>query len=154
MNTNDTKEIAVANMVKLGMLPQCIMEFRKDANNIWCSECQPSDSERIPNKVAGLLYKITNGYFFQKEAAEAIAKVREAGFIPYHVIQTKSSWGNLFTVLFVTQDGEGLLTDEDFYDEEHGYCAPSYVYNATNNDLSEFGSVYIKSSAGGLIRTA
>jgi len=69
--------------------------------------------------------------------------------LPYHAIHNNTEFGELYSILYVSGDEEEWRLDND--DISDGY-AMSYVYNCTEPTFSEFGSIAIKPSFGGLIR--
>ena len=82
-------------------------------------------------------------------AQKAIKRVKAGGNLPYAVIFSKTEFGDLYAVLFVSKD-----EDEWAYErpDENGYVY-AYVYNATDDICSEYGSIGVKALYGGLDRT-
>lgn len=68
----------------------------------------------------------------------------------YHVIHNVFEFGNCYTLLYVDSE------EEDYWQEEKDEIIDGYVFTYVKNVdcdwCSEFGSVYVESSCGGLIR--
>lgn len=67
----------------------------------------------------------------------------------YHVIHSFAEFGELYNLLYVSPDTEEW--EQDKQDIEQGYVFV-YVENITDPMCSEFGTIYVKPSFGGLIR--
>ncbi len=76
---------------------------------------------------------------------------KENNAVVYHVIHNFTQFGELYALLYVSDD-----EDEWTYDREDIKigCALAYVKNTTDDWCSEFGSIGIKPQYGGLVRTA
>ena len=148
------KEVALSNMVRLHIAPECIAAFR-DKQRIWCSERQIIRVNGIMKPVAcGTLYDAEQtGYTYHDKVMLAVSRVKQDGYLPYHVVQANTTFGNLFSVLYTGGDESLLITAED-YDETYGYSVSSYVYNADDDMLSEYGYIYVRPTLGGVLRTA
>ena len=84
---------------------------------------------------------------------QAIVDEFEAEYnaVVYHVIHNFTEFGELYTLLYVSDEEEEWDYDRD--DIKCG-CVVAYVKNLTVDWCSEFGSVSVKPSLGGLVRTA
>ena len=147
------KEIAVANMVRLGMLPKCIYSFRENPDHLWASETRLIRVDGVLTKKTVLVDTMSKSYAFRKEVEKALKIVRDAGFVPYHVLQALDRFGgSTITVLYVgNEDGE--ISEEDFLGESFGFCVPSYALVSSDSHQSDFGDISIKGMNGGVIRT-
>lgn len=73
---------------------------------------------------------------------------KETGNLVYHVIKDNTEFGLCYSFLFVSQ-----YVDEWEYDNKNLEQGYPFAY-VTNDFCSEYGTIGIKSSIGGLIRTA
>jgi hypothetical protein len=74
----------------------------------------------------------------------------ETGSLAYHGIFDKTEFGDLLTVLYVSQDKEEWALDRGDMDYGTQCC---YVFNLTDPGFSEYGSCGITPLIGGLLRT-
>ncbi len=93
------------------------------------------------------LYKLCD---ISNKAIGDVIKKSEGLIVPYAVIVSHSSIGEMYTVLYVSSEKESWKYERPDSDNVCG----AYVYNATYPECSEFGSVQIKSMFGGLARIA
>lgn len=150
------KDVAINNLLRLGVHPEVIRHFQEDEHNVWCSERQ-TFSLLGHMVTAGILYDTTQAdYTYKKEVDEALEYVRKQGALPYHVVQTNMEFGNTFAVLYISpyEDEDSEINDACFLNQEYGYRVYAYVHNADEKDYSEYGSIAIKEAGGGLIRTS
>ncbi len=75
----------------------------------------------------------------------------EHNALVYHVIHSYTEFGELYALLYVSDDEDEWGYDKD--DIKSG-CALAYVKNVTDDWCSEFGSIGIRPQYGGLVRTA
>ena len=151
LTVEEMKKIALKNLRTIKVHPEVIQQFDEDVNNVWCSERQRLGAMRF-----GILYDTTQpNYTYEKEIKAALAYVREQGDLPYHVIQTNMEFGNTFAVLYISHDEEeeSAITQDNLISKEYGYRTYAYVYNADDDDCSEYGGIAIKEAGGGIIRT-
>lgn len=128
----EQKQEALQRMKKLDIYFQAIKEFEK---------------ENIINKSehGGMLYWLDeNEEKFVKEFEE------KYNAVVYHIIHNYTEFGELYSLLFVSQHKEEW--DWDNEDIENN-IAMVYVKNIDEDAFSEFGSIGIKSQFGGLVRT-
>lgn len=76
---------------------------------------------------------------------------KETGNLVYHVIKNNMEFGLCYSFLYVSPYADEWLNDDE--DLKEGYPIV-YVKNVTDNTCSEYGSIGIKSSIGGLVRVA
>ena len=126
------KEQAIERMKKLGIMEQPIKEF-EDEDKLNLSE------------VAGYLYWLDDD---EKEMVKKFEEENNA--LVYHIIKTNTNIGMLYNLLYVSEHVEEWDMDMDDLSEEQAFA---YVLNKTMPDCSEFGTIGIKPSVGGLIRT-
>lgn len=126
------KEQAIERMKKLGIMEQPIKEF-EDEDKLNLSE------------VAGYLYWLDDD---EKEMVKKFEEENNA--LVYHIIKTNTNIGMLHNLLYVSEYVEEWDMDMDDLSEGQ---ALAYVLNKTMPDCSEFGTIGIKPSVGGLIRT-
>lgn len=129
---NEQQKEALNRMVMLNMSRQCINAFKR--GEVW-------ESEGI-----GALYECNDK---EKQYIAEFEKAHDA--VVYHMIHNITEFGELYTMLFVSKYKSEWTSDR--YDLEDGY-ALAYVKNITAPECSEFGSVGIRPSIGGLVRTA
>ena len=70
--------------------------------------------------------------------------------IVYHIIHNYTEFGELYSLLFVSQHKEEWDWDNE---DIKNNIAMVYVKNIDEDAFSEFGSIGIKSQFGGLVRT-
>lgn len=142
MVDNEIRMEAVNRMKKMDMLDDPIKDFL-ETGRVWISENQNTGWGRI-----AILYFL-HGYAHESEVKKALAPVIKAGGIPYHVIRNNTNMGVMYSILYVTKERTEWEMDND--DLKAG-CAFAYVYNNTYPDLSEFGTIGVESSVGGILR--
>ena len=127
------KEEAIKRMNILGLFKPCIKAFEK------------YDEVQLTEPTGGL-------YEFNDDA-ELKAKIKEFeteyDALVYHVIHTYTQFGELYNFLYVSDYKEEWEFDRA--DVEAGY-AIAYVWNKTDEWMSEMGSIAIRELFGGLVR--
>lgn len=93
----------------------------------------------------GYLYRLNDD---QKKMVEEFEKENET--LVYHVIHSFTDIGEMYTLMYVSQYEEEW--NDDIEDLKNG-SALVYVVNATMPVCSEFGSVGVEPSIGGVKRT-
>ena len=93
-----------------------------------------------------------NFTFNEKPELNAIKERFEAeyGYAVYYGIYSNTNLGRHLALLFVPTDKEEWKADQEDLKEGYPYA---YVWNL-DKEFGEFGSIGIKMSAGGLVRTA
>lgn len=116
------KQEAIKRMKKLGIMEQPIKEFEEEGK-INLSEGP------------GLLYWLNDE--------------EQSNGLVYHVIKTQMNFGLMYSFLYVSEYIEEWKMDmEDLGDNQ----TLAYVVNTTMPDCSEFGTIGIEPSIGGLKR--
>lgn len=131
------KTEALSRMRSLRLMKQVMDEFDESGTLYY--------SERINRVFDGILYYVNNN----PEYAEAVEHVREMGMLPYHAQLTNTTFGRLFTVLYVSNCEDEWEYDRN--DIKEGY-AMAYVANLDDPTCSEFGTVAIAPKNGGITR--
>jgi hypothetical protein len=130
----DAKKLeAVIRMEMLGLFKPCIKSFDK------YDEVQLSEP--------------TGGLYEFNDDEELNAKVKEFeeqydGLV-YHVIHSYTEFGELYSFLYVSDYEEEWEMDKA--DIEDGY-AVAYVWNKTDEWMSELGGIAVRELFGGLVR--
>jgi len=117
-------------MELLKLSKQCINAFKN--GSVWESEGY------------GALYECND-----KENAIIKKFEEEHDGLVYHMIHNKYEFGECYTILYVSKYEDEW--EDDIKDIHDGYVL-AYVENVDDTMCSEFGSVAIKSSFGGLVR--
>lgn len=128
---NKQVEEAVKRMKMLHILPRAIQEFKSGVIN---------RSEEM-----GLLYWLDDE---EKEMVKKFEEEREG--VVYHVIMTETTMGRMYSLLYVSKHTEEWEMDRADIHEERVFV---YVVNKDMPDFSEFGTIGIRPSFGGVIRT-
>ena len=131
MNKITQKQEAISRLNLLKIFPQAIKEFEQDL---------------ILNKSEndGLL-------FWLNETELKIVKNFENKYkaLVYHVIHNYTEFGELYSLLYVSQHKEEWIYDKKDINRKNIFV---YVYNVDNNSFSEFGNIGIELKNGGLVR--
>lgn len=126
------KQEALSRMRMLDIYYPAIKEFEKE-NVINVSEH------------GGILFWLND------EQQEMVKRFEEKyNAIVYHVIHNYTEFGELYSLLYVSQHEEEWDYDRD--DIKHN-IALSYIVNINEESFSEFGSIGIRPQFGGVIRT-
>ena len=125
------REECIKRMEMLKLDRHCINAFKR--GEIWESEAY------------GALYELNDN---EKKMEEEFEK-NNPGCMVYHLIHNVFEFGECYSMLFVGNEvGEWELEKEEL---REGYVF-SYVKNVTDEYCSEFGSIVVRPSFGGLIR--
>lgn len=93
------------------------------------------------------------GYWLWQEK-EPMAKLKELeerhGFLVYAVTHEITSFGECWSFIYVPKYEEEQ--EYAFQDYNGGYIVPAYVWNKSDEDMSEFGDIAIRSGYGGIVR--
>lgn len=130
VSTEEKREEALKRLELLGVMKNVVRDFKKDVLN---------QSEQI-----GYLYWLDDK---QKKIVEEFEKEHDA--LVYHVIHQYTNIGELLNFLYVSDCKEEWQMDIE--DIRNGQ-ALVYVENLTMPDCSEFGTIGIKPSIGGVVR--
>lgn len=127
------KKEAIKRMEMLGLFKPCINAFKK------YDELQ--------------LTEPTGGLYEFSDNEELNAKIKEFeeeyDALVYHVIHTYTQFGELYNFLYVSDYEEEW--EMDIADIEDGY-AMAYVWNKSDDWMSEIGSIVVRERFGGLVR--
>lgn len=133
VSRENKKAEAIKRMKILGLFKPCIRTFEK------YDEVQLTE----PN---GGLYEFSDN-------DELNAKIKEFeeeyNALVYHVIHTYTQFGELYNFLYVSDYEEEWEYDNE--DVKAGY-AVAYVWNKTDEWMSEIGGIAVKEMFGGLVR--
>ena len=124
------KQEAIERMKMLKLSNSCIKAFQR--GEVW-------ESEGI-----GALYDLTE----EEQKIVNDFEKKNNGLV-YHVIHNMTQFGELYSLLFVGKHEEEWQMDRQDIEENIVFA---YVYNKTDDWCSEFGSIMVKPSIGGLIR--
>lgn len=126
------KQEAIERMKMLKIYSQAIKEFEKE-NVINVSEH------------GGILF------WLDDEQQEMVKRFEEKyNTVVYHVIHNYTEFGELYSLLYVSQHEEEWDYDKDDIKHNIALC---YVVNKDEENFSEFGSIGIRPQYGGVIRT-
>ena len=126
------KREALERMVMLHMSRQCINAFKE--GKVWESEGH------------GALYEVNDE---EQKLINDFEEKHDA--LVYHMIHNVFEFGECYTMLYVSKDKSEWEADR--HDIEDGY-AFVYVKNVDDDFCSEFGTVGIRPSIGGLVRVS
>ena len=106
-------------------------------------------------KEISLLNQSEHGGILYWVEGETERKIREweekTGNLVYHVIHDYTEFGELLSLLYVSQYEDEWESDRE--DIQDGY-AVAYVMNLSDDWCSEYGSIGIRPQWGGVVRTA
>lgn len=123
---------AIKRMEMLHLSRSCINAFKQ--GKVW-------ESEGI-----GALYEVNEQ---EQKIIDDFEKKHKAKV--YHVIHNMTAFGEMYSLLFVSKFVEEWEMDRQDILENIVFA---YVHNKTDEWCSEFGSIMIKPSIGGLIRVS
>lgn len=129
------KAEAIKRMKALDLFTPCIKAFEK-RNEVQFSE------------MTGGLYEFSGD---EELTAKVKAFEEEFNALVYHVIHTYTSFGDLYSFLYVSDHQDEW--DMDNEDIKENYTL-AYVWNKTDEWCSEFGSIGVRQKFGGLVRVA
>ena len=139
MKTVEQKEIAIQCLEKLDIYKPYIRKFKS--------------SKSIPTFFENF------GGFYTDQEPEVWNKVNEVeaefGCLVYAITHEYTSFGECWSMLCVPQDNDGV---DDIIDEVNpnsltrDFYAFAYVWNKTDDYMSEFGDIVVRSAYGGLKR--
>lgn len=131
------KEEALKRMAKLQLHKDCVKAFKED-NTVWMSED------------IGYLYTLNDEQMKLVQDWE-----KETNNLAYHVIHNLTNFGELLTILYVSQYTEEWEMDRaDIENSVYPVTPLTYVMNLTDEFCSEYGRVGVRSSIGGLVRVS
>ena len=105
-------------------------------------------------KEEGVVNLSENGgylYWLDEEQKKMVADFeKDKGGLVYHVVRSFTNFGEMYALMYVSEYEEEW--EDDKADLENG-SALAYVINVTMPDCSEFGSIGVQPSIGGVRRT-
>ena len=131
MNKEERFIEAIERMKLLKLDTPCIEAFKK--GKVWESEGY------------GALYEVNDEEQIIIDKFEAYHK----DCLVYHMIHNVYEFGECYSILYVSPDKEEW--EDDRANIKEGYVF-AYVENIDTPCFSEFGSIVVKSSIGGLVR--
>ena len=148
------KQEALKRIDLLGLHPDVKRAFIEDGT-LYYSEPIRFFNDR---QATGVLYWLRNN----PEWLETVRKTEEEkDFLVYHVIYNRTEFGELLTCLYISDQVDEGETVEDVWKEERKQMKPddegiiwadAYVINLSVPEFSEYGTVGIRESYGGLVR--
>ena len=136
---NKCQQEAVKRMKRLNMMPKIIKEFEKGVINY---------SEYLNSVCNAVLYWVSNDEELEGKIEEF---EKENDAIVYHVQLSHTEIGDMYSFLYVSRKYEEEW-EYDMEDLKQGQCL-AYVWNRTCPDCSEFGTIGVCPSMGGVVRT-
>jgi hypothetical protein len=127
------KEEAIKRMREFGLFNPCIKAFEK------------YDELQLTEPTGGL-YEFNSNEELNVKIKEF---ENEYDALVYHVIHTYTQFGELFNFLYVSDYEEEWEYDNE--DIKAGY-AVAYVWNRTDEWMSEIGGIAVQERFGGLVR--
>lgn len=104
-------------------------------------------SERLNKIFDGILYYASN----EEDIENTIKNFeKKYNYLVYHAILTHTNFGNLLSLLYVSNNVDEWDTDKQYL-KDGETC--SYVANLSDIECSEFGYIGIEQKNGGLSRT-
>lgn len=134
------KQEALKRMKELKLMREVVNDFKENGKVYY--------SERQNAMFNAVLYWIDNN----DEYVEIVKKFeKKHNALVYHCQLTHLEFGDCLSILYVSKNEEEWEYDRE--DLMNGY-AFAYVRNLQNEYDSDFGSIGIKPSMGGILRTA
>lgn len=122
------------------LLKNVVTEFKKKDNLYY--------SEYMNKHCPAILYWVSN----KKEYKNAIKKFeKEHNALVYHAILTRTVFGTILTLLYVSEHQDEWLGDRK---ELYNGVPLAYCINLEDDTCSEFGGIQITGAMGGIVRTA
>lgn len=133
MNKSEMKKIAIEHLKALNIYRPYITEFRKNG------------TVTMFERFGGYYINEMNGYTELESRIKEFERDYEA--MVYAVTHEYLEFGECYTFLYVDKNDPNNLTIDDGL-----YYVYAYVWNKTMEYCSEFGTVGIQSSYGGIVR--
>lgn len=140
MSKEKQKQEALKRMKVLNLMPQVINDF-KNNGKLYYSERQ----NRVFNAV---LYWVDNDERFTKIVKDFEKKSNN---LVYHCQLTHLEFGDCLSLLFVSANENDWETENELLQQGIAFA---WVENLDDEWCSEMGSIGIKPSMGGIVRTA
>ena len=135
----DRKSAALWLMQKLGISKFVIDDFEKDGSLYY--------SERQNASFNAVLYFLPDRPDILKEVRRL---EKELDALVYHVVLSHTRFGDLWSMLYITSDLENWEVANMELDEGLSFV---WCYNSTEPLFSEFGTIGVEGSMGGVVRT-
>ncbi len=128
------KKEAIARLKMIGVLPDVIQAFKDD---------RIMYSERVNKAFQAVLYDLKD-----EELKNKIKDFeKEYSALVYHVQLLHTEFGNMYSMLYVSNDVNEWELDRD--DIRHNQCCA----NVWDGEFEEIGAIGIKRAMGGIVRT-
>lgn len=134
---------AVRRLKSLDVHPNVIRDFTR----IEIIKGKGEDTPLLNYSVGGILYWVEDEEWL-KIISDFESKYNA---VVYHVIFSRTTFGNMLSLLYVSEHEEEWEMDRADLDEGYAYA---YVANLDDEQLSEIGSICIEPRFGGVLRTA
>lgn len=132
---------AIKRMEKLDIMKSVIREF-KNCGTIYYSE-------RANSMFPAILYWLDNN---KEWMAMARKFEEENGAMVYHAQLTHTKFGDMLSLLFVSKYEEEWKYERE--DMDAGGYVQAMVFNLDDDNLSDFGTIQVEPSMGGIVRVA
>lgn len=126
--------------MKYGLMETVINEFEKEDTLYY--------SEYVNKNFPAILYWISNNKEYQTKIKEFEEKHNA---LVYHVILTRTVFGTILSLLYVSEEQEVWQEDRDNLQEG---LPLAYCINIEDDNCSEFGGIQIAGAMGGIERLA
>ena len=126
--------------MKYGLMDNVITEFEKEDTLYY--------SEYVNKNFPAILYWISNKEEYQTKIKEFEEKHNT---LVYHVILSKTVFGTILSLLYVSEEQEVWQEDRDNLQEG---LPLAYCINIEDDNCSEFGGIQIAGAMGGIERLA
>ena len=141
MDRNKMKTEAIRRLKKLNVINDVVSLFENEDRLYY--------SKRQNSQFPAVLYFLEN----KDEYVQMVKDFeKETGYLVYHVIETRTSFGKILDFLFVSK------YEEDWeYELEEGngrFIAISMANNLSDPNCSDMGSIYVRPAIGGIERIA
>ena len=137
MKTAEQKEVAIQCLETLGIYKPYINKFKS--------------SKTIPT-----FFENYTGFYADQEPA-LMTKIKEIedeyGCLVYAITHEYTNIGEMWSMLSVPRDNDGaddLIFEVNPDGLTNDFYAFSYVWNKSDDDLSEFGDIVVRAACGGL----
>lgn len=134
------KTEALLRMKMLGLSENVIKDFEEEGRVYY--------SERINPTFDGILYWLDNKETWQKFVSDF---EKEYNALVYHAQLSHLVFGDCLSLLFVSNYPEEWDVDKKDLENSLPFV---YVWNMTDTELSEFGTIGLKPKNGGVTRIA
>lgn len=144
-----SEAVARLNMLAArGLSPNVVKDFERRGELSVSDRCDLRIEREIGSAPAGILHRF-DVYRYPDIVSVASEVERDYGGLVYHVTHEVTDIGEFFDFFWVSSNTEEWPLDRAGLGDGLAFC---YVYNETDPDLSEFGTVAFGIAAGGVIR--